>query len=138
MTHTFSTRDRQISELEAAQAPKLQRNPVSEKKKITLFLIVSLSRFCGTKKMELGALAFLKVFSISDYLSQQSLPENVLICFIFVFLDNKNSKRPLEKRSLCTDGFSKLGNNKKTAATTPSKFCTQRHKTVALLQTPVG
>ncbi|KAK7795455.1 hypothetical protein U0070_002409, partial [Myodes glareolus] len=34
--------------------------------------------------------------------------------------DNKNSKRPLEKRSLCTDGFSKLGNNKKTAATTPN------------------
>ncbi|CAO2579305.1 Nucleolar and spindle-associated protein 1 [Lemmus lemmus] len=28
--------------------------------------------------------------------------------------------RPLEKRSLCTDGFSKLGNNKRTAATTPN------------------
>ncbi|XP_075817943.1 nucleolar and spindle-associated protein 1 isoform X3 [Microtus pennsylvanicus] len=34
--------------------------------------------------------------------------------------DNRNSKRPLEKRSLCTDGFSKLGNNKRTAATTPN------------------
>ncbi|KAM7327518.1 hypothetical protein ACRRTK_013885 [Alexandromys fortis] len=34
--------------------------------------------------------------------------------------DNRNSKRPLEKRSLCMDGFSKLGNNKRTAATTPN------------------
>ncbi|XP_012975403.1 nucleolar and spindle-associated protein 1 isoform X1 [Mesocricetus auratus] len=36
------------------------------------------------------------------------------------FDDNKDSKRPLEKRSLCTDGLFKLGNNKRTAATTPN------------------
>ncbi|XP_029391623.1 nucleolar and spindle-associated protein 1 isoform X2 [Mus pahari] len=34
--------------------------------------------------------------------------------------DSKDSKRPLEKRSLCTDEFSKLGNNKRTSATTPN------------------
>ncbi|XP_034351107.1 nucleolar and spindle-associated protein 1 isoform X1 [Arvicanthis niloticus] len=34
--------------------------------------------------------------------------------------DSKDSKRPLKKRSLCTDGFSKLGNNKRTSATTPN------------------
>ncbi|CAH6788048.1 Nusap1 [Phodopus roborovskii] len=34
--------------------------------------------------------------------------------------DNKDSERPLEKRSLCTDGFSKLGNNKRTTTTTPN------------------
>lgn len=31
-----------------------------------------------------------------------------------------DKKRPLEKRSLCTDGFSKLGNSKRTSATTPN------------------
>lgn len=34
--------------------------------------------------------------------------------------DIKDSKKPLEKRSLCTDEFSKLGNNKRTSATTPN------------------
>ncbi|XP_052578762.1 nucleolar and spindle-associated protein 1 isoform X1 [Peromyscus californicus insignis] len=34
--------------------------------------------------------------------------------------DVKDSKMPLEKKSLCTDGFSKRGSNKKTAATTPN------------------
>ncbi|XP_029426101.1 nucleolar and spindle-associated protein 1 isoform X2 [Nannospalax galili] len=33
---------------------------------------------------------------------------------------NEDSKEPSEKRSLCTDGLSKLGNNKRTAATTPN------------------
>lgn len=33
-----------------------------------------------------------------------------------------DKKKPLEKRSLCTDGFSKLGNSKRISATTPSKF----------------
>lgn len=31
-----------------------------------------------------------------------------------------DKKRPLEKRSLCTDGFSKLGNSKRISATTPN------------------
>ncbi|ERE70785.1 nucleolar and spindle-associated protein 1-like isoform 1 [Cricetulus griseus] len=34
--------------------------------------------------------------------------------------DNKDSKRPLGKRSLSMDGSSKLGNNKRTAASTPN------------------
>ncbi|XP_031227385.1 nucleolar and spindle-associated protein 1 [Mastomys coucha] len=34
--------------------------------------------------------------------------------------DSKDSKRPLEKRSLRMDGFSKLGNNQRTSATTPN------------------
>ncbi|XP_052039238.1 nucleolar and spindle-associated protein 1 isoform X2 [Apodemus sylvaticus] len=34
--------------------------------------------------------------------------------------DSEDSKRPLEKRSLCMDGLSKLGNNKRTSATTPN------------------
>ncbi|GAB1286745.1 Nucleolar and spindle-associated protein 1 [Apodemus speciosus] len=34
--------------------------------------------------------------------------------------DSEDSKRPLEKRSLCTDVLSKLGNNKRTSATTPN------------------
>ncbi|XP_036040518.1 nucleolar and spindle-associated protein 1 isoform X3 [Onychomys torridus] len=34
--------------------------------------------------------------------------------------DDKDSKMPLGKKSLCTDGFSKLGNNKRMAATTPN------------------
>lgn len=31
-----------------------------------------------------------------------------------------DKKKPLEKRSLCTDGFSKLGNSKRISATTPT------------------
>ncbi|XP_036040523.1 nucleolar and spindle-associated protein 1 isoform X8 [Onychomys torridus] len=34
--------------------------------------------------------------------------------------NDKDSKMPLGKKSLCTDGFSKLGNNKRMAATTPN------------------
>jgi hypothetical protein len=34
--------------------------------------------------------------------------------------DNDDSKEPSERKSLYTDGFSKLGNNKRMAVTTPN------------------
>ncbi|XP_048649190.1 nucleolar and spindle-associated protein 1 isoform X6 [Marmota marmota marmota] len=67
------------------------------------------------KNQDLGTTA--KVPSLPD---QSQGDDNVVSSGKSEMNDNEDSKGPSERKSLYTDGFSKLGNNKRTTVTTPN------------------